>query len=96
MAEAAVPTIVFTVTFLVSRDIRLALSLSVGAALVLLAVRLVQRTTVQFVINSLVGIGVGALFAWRSAQPAGRPTTRLWPTSCPGSSTTPATPSSCR
>lgn len=71
MLEAAVPTIVFTVTFLSLKDLQLALVLSVATALVLLAVRLVQRSTPQFVVNSLVGIGIGALFAWRSAQGGG-------------------------
>jgi hypothetical protein len=71
MLEAAVPTIAFTVTFLTTRDLRTGLVLSVGTALVLLVVRLVQRSTPQFVINSLVGIGIGALFAWRSAQGGG-------------------------
>ncbi len=71
MLEAAVPTIAFTVTFLTTHDLRNALILSVGTALVLLAVRLVQRSTPQFVINSLVGIGIGALFAYRSAQGGG-------------------------
>jgi hypothetical protein len=71
MAEAALPTIAFTLTFLPTRDIRLALTLSVGVAAALLAIRLVQRSTVQFVMNSLMGIGIGALFAWRSAQSGG-------------------------
>lgn len=71
MFEAAVPTIAFTVTFVVGKDLRLALVVSVSAALVLLVARLVQRSTVQFVLNSLFGIGVGAFFAWRSAQAGG-------------------------
>ena len=71
MAEAAVPTIAFTVTFLVARDLTPALVISVATALVLLAMRLVQRSTVQFVLNSLVGIAVGAFFAWRSARHGG-------------------------
>jgi hypothetical protein len=71
MLEAAVPTVAFTAIFLLTRDLRLALSVSVVTALVLLAVRAVQRTTVQFVLNSLVGIGIGAFFAWRSARGGG-------------------------
>jgi hypothetical protein len=71
MLEAAVPTIGFTATYLISKDLQVALYVSVSAALVLLAVRLVQRSTVQFVLNSLVGIGIGALFAWRSARGGG-------------------------
>jgi hypothetical protein len=71
MLEAAVPTIAFTVTFLTRKDLQTALVVSVSAALVLLVVRIVQRSTPQFVLNSLVGIGIGALFAWRSAQGGG-------------------------
>jgi hypothetical protein len=71
MLEAAVPTLTFTVVFLTTKDLRLAVTVSVAAALVLLAVRAVQRGTVQFVMNSLVGIGLGAYFAWRSARGGG-------------------------
>jgi len=71
MLEAAAPTIAFTVTFLTTKDLRTALVVSVSAAMALLLVRIVQRSTPQFVLNSLVGIGIGALFAWRSAQGGG-------------------------
>lgn len=71
MLEAAVPTLAFTILFVSTKDLRLAVGVSVAVALVLLAVRLVHRSTVQFVLNSLVGIGIGALFAWRSAQSGG-------------------------
>ncbi|MBC2934503.1 DUF3159 domain-containing protein [Nocardioides sp. zg-1228] len=71
MVEAALPTILFTVTWLTMKDLRLALSVSVGAALVLLVVRLVQRSTVQFVVNALVGIGIGWFFVHRAAQSGG-------------------------
>ncbi|HET8560916.1 MAG TPA: DUF3159 domain-containing protein [Marmoricola sp.] len=71
MLEAAVPTIVFTVLFLTAHDLRVAVLVSLACALVLLVVRLVQRSTLQFVLNSLVGIGVGALFAWRAARGGG-------------------------
>ena len=71
MAEAAVPTIAFTLTYVFGKDLRAALVVSAAAALVLLLVRLAQRSTVQFVLNSLLGIAVGALFAWRSAQAGG-------------------------
>ena len=71
LAEAAVPTILFTVTWLTASDLRLALSVSIGAALVLLLVRLVQRSTVQFVVNALFGIGIGWYFVHRSAQAGG-------------------------
>lgn len=71
MVEAAVPTIVFTVLWLTTRELQLALAVSVGAALVLLVVRLVQRSSVQFVVNALFGIGIGWFFVQRSAASGG-------------------------
>jgi len=71
MIEAAVPTLLFTVCFLVTHELRTALVVSVAAALVLLAVRLVQRSTVQFVVNALVGIGIGYVFVTLSARSGG-------------------------
>ncbi len=71
MLEAAVPTITFTVLFLTLHDLRLAIMVSVGFALVLLVIRLVQRSTPQFVLNAAFGIGLGALFAWRAARGGG-------------------------
>ena len=71
MLQAAVPTLAFTILFVSTKDLRLAVAVSVATAMVLLVVRLVQRSTVQFVLNSLVGIGIGALFAWRAARGGG-------------------------
>ena len=71
MVEAAVPTVLFTVIFLTTRDLRTALIVSLGSALVALAVRVVQRSSVQFAVNALVGIGIGALFAMRAAKGGG-------------------------
>jgi hypothetical protein len=71
MLEAAVPTAVFTVGFLVSHELKLSVLVAVGCAVALLVVRVGQRTTTQFVINSLFGIGIGAFFAWRAARGGG-------------------------
>lgn len=71
MVEAAVPTILFTVLWLSTKELRLALSVSVGAAAALLVVRLVQRSTVQFCVNALLGIGIGWFFVQRSAASGG-------------------------
>lgn len=71
MLEAAVPTAAFTVVFLIWHDLRLALTVSIVGALILLVVRLAQRSSPQYVINSLVGIGIGALFAARAARGGG-------------------------
>lgn len=71
MIEAAVPTIAFTVTWVSTRELRLALGLSLALAVGLLVVRLLQRQSPQFVLNSLFGIGLGAVFAMRSGEAAG-------------------------
>ena len=42
-----------------------------ATAVVLLVVRLVQRSTVQFTVNALVGIGIGWLFVTMSARSGG-------------------------
>lgn len=68
VVEAAVPTAAFTVSWLVLHELRLAIGVAVAIAVLLLVVRLVQRQTIQFVGNSLVGIGIGALFAARSGE----------------------------
>ena len=60
MLEAAVPTLAFTLIFVTTKRLELAVGVSVATAVLLLVVRLVQRSTPQFVLNSLVGIGIGA------------------------------------
>jgi hypothetical protein len=71
MVEAAVPTITFTVLFLITHDLVVALAVSVAFAAGLLVVRLMQRSSIQFVLNSLFGIAIGAAFAWRAARGGG-------------------------
>ncbi|HPU13448.1 MAG TPA: DUF3159 domain-containing protein [Aeromicrobium sp.] len=68
IAEAAVPTIAFTVSYLTTRELRLSLIIAASLTAVLLVIRLVQRSNPQFVLNALVGIGIAALFASRSGD----------------------------
>lgn len=68
IVEAAVPTAVFTIGYLTTRDLRLALIVATALTAVLLLVRVVQRSNPQFVINALFGIGIAALFASRSGE----------------------------
>lgn len=70
MVEAAIPTLAFTLAWVFSHQLRLALLLSVGISVVLLVTRLAQRQTPQFVLNSLFGIGIGALVAMRTGEAA--------------------------
>ncbi|WP_248961269.1 DUF3159 domain-containing protein [Sphaerisporangium perillae] len=66
--EAAVPTVAFTISWIVTEQLKTSLIISIGMAVLLLLVRLAQRSTPQFVINSLVGIGIGAFFATRTGE----------------------------
>lgn len=68
IVEGALPTLGFTVTWVVSHDLRLSVVVPAALGVVLLAVRIVQRSTVKFVLNSLVGIAVAAFFALRSGR----------------------------
>ncbi|MFL6051362.1 MAG: DUF3159 domain-containing protein [Actinoallomurus sp.] len=70
VVEAAIPTIGFTVLWIVSHKLQLSLGVGAGLALVLLVVRLAQRSTVQFVLNSIFGIAIAAFFALRSGKAA--------------------------
>jgi len=69
--ESAVPTLAFTLAYVTTHDLRLALTLSIAITVGLLIVRLIQRSSVQFVLNALFGIGIGAFFVYRSAQGGG-------------------------
>jgi len=71
MFEAAVPTILFTVVWLTIKELQLALILSISAALALLVVRIVQRSSPQFVLNALFGIGIAWFFVYLSARSGG-------------------------
>jgi hypothetical protein len=66
--EGAVPTALFTISWIVSHDLRSSLTISIAAAVLLLLVRIVQRSTIQFVFNALFGIGIAALIASRTGD----------------------------
>lgn len=69
--EAAIPGVLFTVIWLVTKDIQLALvvgGLGVGIALV---ARLVQRSTVQYVFNAAFSIAIGYVFTRIAASAGG-------------------------
>jgi len=71
MVEAAVPTVTFTLLYVATKELRLAIAVSVVAVAVLLGVRLAQKGSVQYCVNALVGIGIGCLFVWLSGRGGG-------------------------
>lgn len=68
MLEGAVPTLGFTISWIIGHDLRLSLVVSGSLAVLLLLARLAQRSTVQFVVNAIVGIAIAAVFALRSGR----------------------------
>ncbi|GAA2316112.1 DUF3159 domain-containing protein [Nonomuraea roseoviolacea subsp. roseoviolacea] len=66
--EAAVPTAAFTLAWITTEELKLSLIISVSLSVLLLLVRVLQRSTPQFVINSLIGIAIGAFFASRTGD----------------------------
>ncbi len=62
MAEAAIPGIVFTVAWLTTKELQTALIASLVVAGLALVARLVQRSSVQYVLNAVFGIGIGGVF----------------------------------
>lgn len=71
MLEAGLPTLMFTIIWFATRDLPLALVSSLVVAGALLAVRIIQRSTPQFALNALFGVGIGWLFVWMAARGGG-------------------------
>lgn len=69
VVESAAPILAFTVGWIASHDLKLSLTAAISLAVVLLVVRLIQRSNVQFVLNAAVGIAIAAVFAARSGDP---------------------------
>ncbi|MFI6816236.1 DUF3159 domain-containing protein [Nonomuraea sp. NPDC050328] len=70
MIEAAVPTLAFTISWLATKDMKQSLLISGAFAAVLLLVRLAQKQSVQFVLNSVFGIAIAAFFVSRTGDAA--------------------------
>ena len=67
--ETALPTVVFVAVWSVTdHDVRVAAYAAVGVAVVLAAVRLAQRSSLQHVLSAVVATAVAAFFALRSGR----------------------------
>jgi hypothetical protein len=66
--ETAIPTVAFTIAYIVSNALRPSLVIGVGAAAVLVLIRAIQRSSMRYVLNSLFGILIAAVFAARSGH----------------------------
>jgi hypothetical protein len=68
MVEAALPTLAFTLVYLPTKELRPALVLGVAIGAVLVVLRVLQRSTLQFALNSLFVIGIAAVVASRTGR----------------------------
>lgn len=66
--EAIVPTLGFTLAWITTHHLKLALAIGGAGVLVVVVVRLVQRSSIQYVLNSVVGLAFAAFFALRSGN----------------------------
>ena len=71
MVEAGVPGLVFTLLWLTTKNLPVALVAAGGVAIAALVVRLLERSTVQYVMNAIVGIGIGWVFVRIAASTGG-------------------------
>ncbi|MDR1824162.1 MAG: DUF3159 domain-containing protein [Bifidobacteriaceae bacterium] len=69
MAESVLPGLAFVVVYVITTELWPALIASAGLALLFAIVRLIQRGSVMGAISGLGGIGLGALWAWRTGKP---------------------------
>ncbi|MDR1428008.1 MAG: DUF3159 domain-containing protein, partial [Bifidobacteriaceae bacterium] len=66
--ESGAPGLVFVVVYVTTRLLMPALVASAGIAIVLTAVRLIQRTPVTQALAGLLGVGIGVWWAWQSGK----------------------------
>ena len=69
--EAAIPGLLFTILWLTTKDIRLALIVGGAGVAIALVARLVQRSTVQYVFNAAFSIAIGYVFTRIAANAGG-------------------------
>jgi Protein of unknown function (DUF3159) len=66
--ETAIPTVAFTIAYITSQSLRPSLAIGIASAAALVAVRAIQRSSMRYVLNSLFGILIAAVFAARSGH----------------------------
>lgn len=66
--ESAAPMATFTLTYVITHELRVSLITAISFAALLLLIRIAQKSSPQFVLNSFFGILLAALFASRSGK----------------------------
>ncbi|WP_084078182.1 DUF3159 domain-containing protein [Demequina sp. NBRC 110057] len=77
-AEAAAPGVVFVAAYLIDGSMQVPVIAAVVTMLILVAVRLVQRSSIQQALSGAVGVAIGAIWAWRTGEPSDYFVGGLW------------------
>ena len=67
LVESSVPVVVFVLVNVIA-DLNPALIASVGIAVAIAVLRLIQRRPIRHAVNGLFGVGIGAFIAWRTGD----------------------------
>lgn len=68
LIESVAPGLLFVVVFVASRDLTAAIVSSLAVTVVAVIARLATRTPLAQALSGVVGVAIGALWAWRSGQ----------------------------
>ena len=68
LIESIAPGLVFVVMFIATRELSWALIGAVALAVIGALGRLISRGSLNYVVNGLLGVGIGAIWAWRTGQ----------------------------
>lgn len=77
-AEAAAPGVVFVAAYLIDGSMRVPVIAAVVTMLVLVVIRLAQRSSVQQALSGAVGVAIGAIWAWRTGDAGDYYVPGLW------------------
>lgn len=78
LIESSAPGVVFVAAYIVWHGFRVPTLAACAAVAVAVAVRLIQRTPVTQALGGVVGVGLGALWAWRYGDAGGYFVPGLW------------------
>lgn len=67
-AESVIPGLVFVISYVVWGGYRIPVLAAVSAVALMVAVRLIQRTPTTQAWSGTVGVGIGAVWAWRTGE----------------------------
>lgn len=70
LVETVLPGVVFVVLFVITRDLMPPLIASVAVAVVAATARLIGRTPLTQAVSGLLGVAIGAVWAWRTGEAA--------------------------